>query len=174
MSKDTPANPHPLPPMPENPATDTRPLPNTEQEEAIKILMVEDDPGEARLTIEALKRSKVLTQLSVVVDGLDALEFLRREGKYSTAQRPDIILLDLNMPRMNGHEFLKIIKQDPGLQSVPIIVLTTSAAAEDIERCYFSHASCFITKPVGLQQFMSVVQAIESFWFTFVKLPPAK
>jgi chemotaxis family two-component system response regulator Rcp1 len=147
------------------------PSSNLANEKVVDILMVEDDPGDARLTIEALKRSKVHTHLTVVGDGIEALDFLHCEGEYSDAARPDIILLDLNMPRMNGRELLTRIKQDPELQSIPVVVLTTSSEEEDIERSYFSHANCFITKPVDLKQFMSVVQSIDEFWFTVVKLP---
>jgi CheY-like chemotaxis protein len=143
-------------------------------EKVVDILMVEDDPGDARLTIEALKRSKVHTHLTVVGDGIEALAYLGREGRYSHVTRPDIILLDLNMPRMNGRELLTRIKQDPELQSIPVVVLTTSSEEEDIERSYFSHANCFVTKPVDLKQFMSVVLSIDEFWFTVVKLPHAR
>jgi CheY-like chemotaxis protein len=137
----------------------------------IELLLVEDDPGDIRLTVEALKHTKMLANLSFARDGIEALEFLRRKGKFSAAPRPDIIFLDLNMPRMDGREVLSEIKQDPALQDIPVVVLTTSADEEDICRSYKLHANCYVTKPVDLQQFMKVVSSIESFWFTVVKLP---
>jgi two-component system, chemotaxis family, response regulator Rcp1 len=137
----------------------------------IEILLVEDDPADVRLTMEALKHAKMHTNLSIARDGIDALAFLRRQGKFSAAARPDIIFLDLNMPRMDGREFLAKIKEDPELKHIPIVVLTTSASDEDILRTYKLHANCFVTKPVDLQQFIKVVSSIECFWFTVVKLP---
>jgi CheY-like chemotaxis protein len=141
-------------------------------ESLIEILLVEDDPGDVRLTMEALKKSKVHTHLNVVGDGIEALAFLRRQGKYKDAPHPDIILLDLNMPRMDGRELLVQLKADPDLHRIPAVVLTTSAAEEDIARSYELHANCYITKPVDLSQFMKIVLSIEDFWFTVVKLPP--
>ena len=137
----------------------------------IEILLVDDDAGDVRLTVEALKQTKMHINLSYARDGIEALAFLRHEGKFAAAPCPDIILLDLNMPRMDGREVLKEIKQDPSLQRIPVVVLTTSADEEDIARSYHLHANCYVTKPVDLQQFMKVVGAIENFWFTVVKLP---
>jgi chemotaxis family two-component system response regulator Rcp1 len=141
-------------------------------EKLIEILLVEDDPGDVRLTMEALKQSKLHTHLSITADGIEALAFLRRQGEYKDAVRPDIILLDLNMPRMDGREMLAQLKADPDLKRIPVVVLTTSAAEEDICRSYQLHANCYITKPVDLRQFMKIVLSIEDFWFTVVKLPP--
>jgi CheY-like chemotaxis protein len=137
----------------------------------IEILLVDDDAGDVRLTVEALKQSKLFTKLSFACDGIEALAFLRREGKFGDAPRPDIILLDLNMPRKDGREVLSEIKGDADLRRIPVVVLTTSADEEDVLRSYDLHANCFITKPVDLQQFIKVVAAIEDFWFTVVKLP---
>ncbi len=137
----------------------------------IEILLVDDDPGDVRLTVEALKQTKMHTNLSFARDGIEALAFLRRQGKFADAPCPDIIFLDLNMPRKDGREVLSEIKQDPDLRQIPVVVLTTSADEEDIMRSYHLHANCYVTKPVDLQQFMKVVSSIESFWFTVVKLP---
>ena len=137
----------------------------------VDILLVEDNLGDIRLTQEALKAGKVLNNLFSVRDGIEALEFLRRAGKYAAAPRPDIILLDLNLPRMDGRELLAEIKNDPDLKRIPVVILTTSKAEEDILRTYNLHANCYITKPVDLHQFIQVVQSIEDFWFTVVKLP---
>jgi chemotaxis family two-component system response regulator Rcp1 len=137
----------------------------------IEILLVDDDPGDVRLTVEGLKQMKLHTNLSFARDGIEALAFLRRQGKFTAAPRPDIIFLDLNMPRMDGREVLDAIKQDPDLNHIPVVVLTTSADEEDILRSYKLHANCYVTKPVDLQQFMKVVSSIEDFWFTVVKLP---
>ncbi len=141
------------------------------EERLIEILLVDDDPGDVRLTVEALKRSKVHTHLSVAGDGVEAMAFLRQEGKYVGAIRPDIILLDLNMPRKDGREVLAELKSDPTLKNIPVVVLTTSAEEEDVLKSYELHANCYITKPVDLKQFMTVVTAIDDFWFTVVKLP---
>ena len=138
----------------------------------IEIFLVEDNPGDVRLTQEAFKEGKVRNNLSVVEDGLEALAFLRREGKYAGAPRPDLILLDLNLPRKDGRLVLADIKEDPKLRSIPVVILTTSKAEEDIVRTYNLHANCFITKPVDLEQFIRVVRCIEDFWLTIVKLPP--
>jgi CheY-like chemotaxis protein len=137
----------------------------------IEILLVDDDPGDVRLTVEALKQSKMHINLSFARDGIEALACLRRQGKFTAAPCPDIILLDLNMPRMDGREVLAEIKVDPVLKHIPVVVLTTSAAEEDIVRSYNLHANCYVTKPVDLQQFMKVVSSIQDFWFTVVKLP---
>jgi chemotaxis family two-component system response regulator Rcp1 len=139
---------------------------------AIEILLVEDNPGDVRLTREALIDGKVLNNLHVADDGVDALEFLRQEGKYAHAVRPDIILLDLNLPRMDGREFLAIIKTDPDFRRIPVVILTTSKDEEDIFASYDLHANCFITKPVDLNQFFAVVRSVEDFWFSLVRLPP--
>ena len=138
----------------------------------IEIFLVEDNPGDVRLTMEAFKEGKVHNNLSVVEDGLEAMAYLRREGKYAGAPRPDLILLDLNLPRMDGRTVLAQIKEDPNTKSIPVIILTTSKAEEDIVRTYNLHANCFITKPVDLDQFIKVVRCIEDFWLTIVKLPP--
>lgn len=137
----------------------------------IEILLVEDSPGDVRLTKEALREGKIRNHLSVASDGELALAFLRREGRYADAPRPDVILLDLNLPRKDGREVLTEIKADPQLRRIPVVVLTTSSNEEDIVRAYDLHANCFITKPVNLDQFISVVQSIESFWLTTVTLP---
>ncbi len=138
----------------------------------IDILLVEDNPGDVRLTREALKEGKVLNTLHIVGDGIEALEFLRHEGKYAKAVHPDIILLDLNLPKMDGRELLARIKTDPALLRIPVVILTTSKAEEDILKSYDLHANCYITKPVDLDQFITVVKSVEEFWFTIVKLPP--
>jgi CheY-like chemotaxis protein len=137
----------------------------------IDILLVEDNPGDVRLTIEALKEGKVLNTLSVTMDGVEALSFLHKEGKYADAPRPDLILLDLNLPRKDGREVLADIKSDDNLKCIPVVVLTTSQAEQDIFKSYNLHANCFITKPVDLEQFITVLQSIENFWLTIVKLP---
>jgi CheY-like chemotaxis protein len=138
----------------------------------IEILMVEDSPGDVRLAIEALKEAKVLNNFSVVEDGVEAMAFLRRQGKHAAAPRPDLILLDLNLPKKDGREVLAEVKSDDSLKAIPVVVLTTSQAEQDIVRSYELHANCYITKPVDLDQFMTVVKSVESFWLTVVKLPP--
>lgn len=145
---------------------------NQEMGRPIEILLVEDNPGDVRLTLEALKESKVLNNLNVVGDGVDALAFLRREGKHANAPYPDLILLDLNLPKKNGIEVLSEIKEDPKLRRIPIVILTVSKDEEDILKSYDLHANCYITKPVNLDQFMKIVKSIEEFWLTIVKLPP--
>ena len=137
----------------------------------IDILLVEDNPGDVRLTKEALSDAKVLNTLTVAIDGLEALAALRREGRFANAPRPDIILLDLNLPRKDGRAVLAEIKADPELRRIPVVVLTTSKAEEDVLRTYDLHANCYITKPLDLEQFITVVKSIEDFWFTVVKLP---
>ena len=136
-----------------------------------EILLVEDNPGDVGLTRETLKDSKLLNHMSVVNDGVEAMAFLRRQGKYANANRPDLILLDLNLPKKDGREVLAEIKTDEQLRRIPVVVLTTSNAEQDILRTYDLHANCYITKPVNLDQFSAVVKAIEEFWFTIVKLP---
>jgi CheY-like chemotaxis protein len=138
----------------------------------IDILLVEDNPGDARLTREALQLSKVRNALHHARDGEEALQFLRREGRFAAAPTPDMILLDLNLPRRDGREVLEEIKADPKLMHIPVVILTSSQAEEDILRSYRLHANCFITKPVDLEQLTRVVQGIEQFWFTLVRLPP--
>jgi CheY-like chemotaxis protein len=138
---------------------------------SIEILLVEDNPGDVRLTQEALRESKVLNQLAVAKDGVEALEMLRREGPYANQPRPDLILLDLNLPRKDGRELLADIKDDAILRRIPVVVLTTSEAENDILRAYDLHANCYIVKPVDLDQFMNVVRTIEGFWLSIVKLP---
>ncbi len=139
---------------------------------AIEILLVEDEPGDVRLTIEAMRQAKVRNTLHVAEDGVEALDFLFRRGAFSHAPRPDLILMDLNLPKMDGREVLTIIKQDPNLCQIPVVVLTTSGADADIAKCYSLHASCYVTKPVDLDQFLHVIKSIEDFWLTIVKLPP--
>jgi len=138
---------------------------------AIEILLVEDSPGDARLTLEAFKEGRVLNHFTVINDGADALAYLRRQGHHSNSIQPDLILLDLNLPKKDGREVLAEIKSDESLKNIPIIVLTTSAAPEDVKNAYGNHANCYITKPVDLDQFLKVVQSIESFWLSLVKLP---
>jgi chemotaxis family two-component system response regulator Rcp1 len=138
---------------------------------SIQVLLVEDNPGDVRLTKEALKEGKMLNRVTVVGDGEEALSFLRRQGKYADAGQPDLILLDLNLPKKDGRQVLAEIKADPGLKRIPVVVLTTSSAEEDILKTYDLHANCYVTKPVDLEQFMRVVKSIEDFWVTVVKLP---
>jgi chemotaxis family two-component system response regulator Rcp1 len=138
---------------------------------SIEVLLVEDNPGDVRLTREALKEGKVFNNLSVAKDGEEALAFLRREGDFADAPRPDVILLDLNLPRLDGREVLEAIKADPSLRTIPVVILTSSEAERDIARAYELNANCYITKPVDLDQFITVVKSIEDFWFTVVKLP---
>jgi two-component system, chemotaxis family, response regulator Rcp1 len=137
----------------------------------IEILMVEDNPGDVRLTMEALRESKVRNNLHVAADGVEAMAVLRREGQHAGAVRPDLILLDLNLPRMDGREVLSAIKSDAKLKTIPVVVLTTSRAEQDVLRSYELQANCYITKPVDLEQFLTVVRSIEDFWFTIVTLP---
>jgi len=139
---------------------------------AIEILMVEDSPIDVLMAREALQQAKVLNNLSVTENGVEALAFLRREDRYAGAPRPDLILLDLNMPRKDGREVLQELKADPELKCIPVVVLTTSKAEEDIVKSYGLHANCYITKPVDFERFVSVVQTIQDFWFTVVTLPP--
>ena len=137
----------------------------------IEILLVEDSPGDVRLTREALRDAKVQNNLHVALDGIEAMKFLGRDGVHADAPRPDLILLDLNLPRMSGREVLEQIKLDGSLKSIPVVILTTSAAEEDIIRSYQLHANCYITKPVDLEQFIKVVKTIDNFWLAIVKLP---
>lgn len=137
----------------------------------IQVLMVEDNPDDVLLTREALKDAKVHCNLHVVEDGVQALEFLKKRGEFADSPRPDIILLDLNLPRKDGREVLADIKSDETLRMIPVVVLTTSESPDDIARAYNSHVNCYITKPVDFDQFIKVVRSIEDFWFTVVKLP---
>lgn len=139
--------------------------------EPVEILLVEDSEGDVELTREALADSKLANRLHVVEDGEKAMAFLRREGPYANAVRPDVVLLDLNLPRKDGREVLQEIKSDNNLKTIPVVILTTSHADEDVLRTYQLHANCYITKPVDLNQFFAVVKSVENFWFTVVKLP---
>ncbi|HSH60262.1 MAG TPA: response regulator [Acidimicrobiales bacterium] len=138
----------------------------------LEILLVEDSPADVRLTIEALRDAKVANHLNVVNNGEDAMAFLRQEGAYLDAPRPQLVVLDLNLPRMDGKEVLAEVKADPDLRRIPVAVLTTSSAEADVVRSYELGVNCYLTKPVGLDQFLSVVQSIESFWLGVVRLPP--
>jgi len=139
----------------------------------IVILMVEDNPTDILIAKEGLLSAKMLNTLHVADDGIEAMKFLRQQGKYAGAPRPDLILLDLNMPRKNGQEVLAEIKADDNLRNIPVVVLTTSMAEKDITKSYGLHANCYITKPVDFDQFVNVVQTIQDFWFCVVTLPPA-
>jgi len=138
----------------------------------IEVLLVEDDPGDVLMTREAFEEHKVGNRLSVVSDGVEALAYLRRQGPYADAPRPDLVLLDLNLPRRDGREVLAEIKNDPELLDIPVVVLTTSQAEEDVLRAYNLNANCYVTKPVDFDQFMRIVRTIEDFWLTVVTLPP--
>jgi chemotaxis family two-component system response regulator Rcp1 len=138
----------------------------------VDILLVEDNPGDVRLTLEALRDSKMSNNINVVEDGAEAMAFLHQEGEYANAPRPDVILLDLNLPKKDGREVLAEIKADENLRCIPVVVLTTSQAEEDILRSYNLQANCYVTKPLDLDQFIKVVRSIEEFWLTIVKLPP--
>jgi chemotaxis family two-component system response regulator Rcp1 len=146
---------------------------NSDQGRPIEILLVEDSPSDTDLTVEALKDFKVRNHVSVVEDGVQAMQFLRRQGQYAQAPRPDLIMLDLNLPRKDGREVLADIKADGDLKTIPIVVLTTSRAEQDILRAYQLNANCYINKPVDFNQFLDVVRSIESFWLFVVTLPPA-
>ena len=140
--------------------------------EPIELLLVEDNPGDARLAVEALKDSKIHNKLYHVKDGVEAMDFLRRQGEYAGAPVPDLILLDLNLPRKDGREVLEEIKEDAELKVVPVVVLTTSEAERDLVRSYDLHANAYVIKPIDLDSFTKVVQKVRDFWFTIVKLPP--
>jgi len=137
----------------------------------MEVLLVEDSAGDVRLTREALKDAKVHVHLQVVSDGIEAMAFLNREGQHVDAPRPDLILLDLNLPKKDGRQVLEEIKQSPSLKSIPVVILTTSASDADILRSYMLHANCYITKPVDLNGFLDVVKSIDNFWLSVVKLP---
>lgn len=137
----------------------------------IEFLLVEDNPGDVRLAVEVLKEGKFLNHLSIVNDGVAALEYLRRENRYKDTPRPDLVLLDLNLPRKDGHEVLGEMKADPALRRIPVVVLTTSDAEADVLKSYDLYANCYIVKPIDLGQFVKVVRGIEDFWLSIVKLP---
>ena len=139
--------------------------------QAAEILLVEDNPADVELTQYMMKQGKIFVNLHVAADGFEALAFLRREGQYADVPRPDLILLDLNLPGMDGREVLAEMKSDPNLKAIPVVVLTTSQSEEDVLKSYNLGANCFITKPVGMDQFAKVVNSIEDFWFTIVRLP---
>jgi CheY-like chemotaxis protein len=139
--------------------------------ESVQILLVEDSPGDARLAQEGLSQCQIQSTLHIVEDGVKAMAFLNRQGQYAKAPRPDLILLDLNLPRKDGREVLREIKASPGLKTIPVVILTTSKAADDINETYSLHANCYVTKPLELEQFLDVVKSIEDFWFRTVRLP---
>jgi CheY-like chemotaxis protein len=138
----------------------------------VEILLVEDNPGDVRLTKEALKESKIINNLNVVTDGIEAIAYLNNQGDFKSKPRPELILLDLNLPKKDGREVLAEIKQDKELARIPVVILTTSEADEDILKTYELHANCYITKPVDIEQFIKVVKSVGDFWFSIVKLPP--
>jgi len=138
-----------------------------------EILLVEDNPGDVRLVVEAIREGPVRGHVNVTRDGVEALAYLRREGRYASAPRPDLILLDLNLPRLNGSEVLAAIKADDALRAIPVVVLTTSQTEQDVLHCYQLNANCYVAKPVNLDQFLRVIRAIEEFWLTVVALPAA-
>ncbi len=140
----------------------------------IQILLVEDSPSDAKLTKKALKSAKVANEIHHITDGIKAMEFLRHQGEYRDAPKPDLILLDLNLPRKKGQEILEEIKQDPELQAIPVVILTSSDEEEDILRSYKLHANSFVTKPVDFEKFLNIVHCIEGFWLTIVSLPDKK
>ena len=146
----------------------------TEMVHPIEILLVEDNPGDARLAKEALKESKLKNNLYIADDGVEAMDFLNKKGKYKDMPRPDLVILDLNLPRKDGREVLNEIKTDDNLKRIPVVILTISKAEEDILKSYNLHANCFISKPIDLDQFIKVVKSIEDFWLTIVKLPNGK
>ncbi len=140
--------------------------------ETVDILLVEDNPGDVRLTQEVLKQGKIRNRLAVVQDGVEALDYMHRRGKHTAAVRPDLVLLDLNLPKMDGRAVLAEIKKDPELKRIPVVILTTSSAEVDVLKSYELQANCYITKPVDLAQFTEVLHQIQDFWLTIVKLPP--
>lgn len=146
---------------------------HSKQSRPVEVLLVEDNPGDIRLTQEAFKDGRVLVNLTVASDGVEAMEVLNRKGAYANSRRPDLILLDLNLPKKNGREVLVEIKADEYLKRIPVIIMTTSKAEQDIHRAYNLNANCYITKPVELDEFLNVVRSIEDFWLTIVTLPQA-
>ena len=139
--------------------------------DTVEILLVEDNPGDVRLVLEVFKDAKVINNIHVVQDGVEAMAFLRREGRYSGSVRPDLVLLDLNLPKKDGREVLREIKTDDNLKCIPVVILTTSSAEQDILESYSEYANSYITKPIDLDQFINVIRSIEDFWLTIVKLP---
>ena len=139
---------------------------------SIDILLVEDNEGDAHLTQEALKKAKVRNRVHVAGDGVEAMQFLKREGDFANAPRPDLVLLDLNLPNMDGREVLEAMKADAELRTIPVVVVTSSAAEQDVVRSYSLNANCYVTKPVDLQQFFHVLGSVGDFWLDIVKLPP--
>jgi chemotaxis family two-component system response regulator Rcp1 len=137
----------------------------------VEILLIEDNPGDVRLTVEALKESKIINNLNVIYDGIEAIKYLKKQGEYKDKPRPELILLDLNLPKKDGREILAEIKQDNDLKRIPVVILTTSNAEEDIIKTYQLHANCYISKPVDIEQFIKIVKAVGDFWFSIVKLP---
>ena len=155
------------------PLTQMTSTPNAHRGEPIEVLLVEDSPDDADLTMDALRNGRVRNRITHVEDGMAAMAFLRREGKYADAPRPDLILLDLNLPRKSGREVLAEIKQDPDLRRIPVVIMTSSDDEKDILAAYNLYVNCYVTKPVDLDQFIGVVKSIEHFWFSIVKLPAA-
>ena len=155
------------------PQTRMTPTPPTSRGEPIEVLLVEDSPDDADLTIDALRNGRVRNRITHVEDGIQAMAFLRQEGKYAAAPRPDLILLDLNLPRKSGREVLAEVKQDPDLRRIPVVIMTSSDDEKDILAAYNLYVNCYVTKPVDLDQFIGVVKSIEHFWFTIVQLPAA-
>jgi len=148
-------------------------MPNSTRGEPIEILLVEDDSGDAKRTIDALKDGRLRNRITHVKDGLEAMAYLWREGEYANAPRPDLILLDLNMPRMNGQEVLAEVKEDPDLRRIPVVMMTSSEQEKDIMTAYNLHVNSYVVKPVDVDQFIGAVRSIEQFWFSVVKLPAA-
>ena len=144
---------------------------NSKGVKLIDILVVEDNPGDARLIMEALKSNKIYNSLHIATDGVEAMEFLHREGKFTNVPRPDLIFLDLNLPRKDGREVLAEIKSDERFKQIPVVIMTMSQSEEDILKSYSLHANCYVTKPIDLDQFVKVIESIEDFWFSLVKLP---
>jgi two-component system, chemotaxis family, response regulator Rcp1 len=163
----------PTTPGAHKPQTSMTPTPNPHRGEPIEVLLVEDSPDDADLTIDALRNGRVRNRITHVEDGIQAMAYLRREGKYADAPRPDLILLDLNLPRKSGREVLAEVKQDPDLRRIPVVIMTSSDDEKDILAAYNLYVNCYVTKPVDLDQFIGVVKSIEQFWFTIVKLPAA-
>ena len=145
---------------------------NTPRTRPIEMLMIEDNPDDVELTIEALKDTQARINVSAAGNGVEAMEFLRRQGRFADAPRPDLILLDLNLPRRDGREVLRDIKTDPQLRHIPVMILTTSSDEDDVLNAYRSYVNCYITKPVDFDQYMEVIQAIELFWLRITRLPP--
>jgi CheY-like chemotaxis protein len=165
--------------MPATPATlgrpqeIERPMPAANHGVPIEILLVEDSPDDADLTMDALRQGRVRNNVTLIEDGESAMAFLRRQGPYAAAPRPDLILLDLSLPRKNGREVLAEVKQDPSLRRIPVVIMTSSDDEKDVVAAYNLHVNCYVTKPVDLDQFIAVVKSIEHFWFSIVKLPAA-